>query len=978
MASKGSVFSQTLLEITDSKLEELAKGRASFEQHREEILALVHTYQDPIKRLTAMADNLKKCFAVSVSDGRVVRGSTRNARLEIDLKNLDRFLAQARYDPSVSSKMLEQWQDVLLRHVELQSQKFNYASLYAQLTTEWLSAKSASTTKGEDTKMDGFEHVSNAKKLESRVNWECSVFEAPTVDQAGIKKMLSGLFEATPNDSRHLLKALQALRKRVASFEEHFALPGTFNNVSLQWAIKGLLASDLLGDEKKDVLRDFMDNSVILREISDVLEMRLRALQDWSWGKEVLLEERRQLNGTYHIYMHEDLLHAIFLQHIGIKWSAFWKYNLSRFRRSKGVWKSPGTSLSMLDKKRRDYYLGPLPSGPSVISSKQKTYRKHYFLSQLLSSETQERRAEDGEEEADFESQVQAPIGRPVQTARRSTGGKALRKQLASQAARKAAPSNTLQRLRRRSYDQDDVDSSEDEGDDDDDIGDDEPMSAMAAKQALLHLLSTDILIKTRLQGELTCFRSQIDSLYPSLPHVTIEYVLSYLGVSKRWIQFFNRFLQAPLKFIDDPQSQTRQRKNGTPGSHILSEVFGEVVLFCLDFQINQVTDGEILWRMQDDFWFWSPDHGTCVKAWSTITQFMKLTGLQLNSARTGSARMLRKSQTANEVVQMDVGDTLPRGEIRWGMLRLHPDSGRFEIDHKMVDEHIEELSRQLKDKRNSIFAWIQAWNTYAATFFTSNFGTPANCFGRHHVDNMLATHERIQRQVFSSSTEASASEEAPTNGSVIEYLKWTIGQRFGIENIPDGYFYFPTELGGLEVRSPFIGLLQIRDAVFGDPSKLLDEFEVAEKEAYRLAKLEFDSGRTHELHNQIVDRNFRPKEPDIFFSFEEYTKYREEVNFWYDNELVDVYLKLQKKPQQQAVDTVDKGIIMMALNALGTESNGILQDWYRMEPYWKWVAQLYGPEMIDRFGGFKIVDSGLLPMGMVSLFRSGRVKWQE
>jgi len=51
---------------------------------------------------------------------------------------------------------------------------------------------------------------------------------------------------------------------------------------------------------------------------------------------------------------------------------------------------------------------------------------------------------------------------------------------------------------------------------------------------------------------------------------------------------------------------------------------------------------------------------------------------------------------------------------------------------------------------------------------------------------------------------------------------------------------------------------------------------------------------------------------------------------------------------------------------------------WGGMEPYWKWITMLYAPEVIDRFGGINLVDTGLLPMGMVSLFRNQRVKWQD
>ena len=144
----------------------------------------------------------------------------------------------------------------------------------------------------------------------------------------------------------------------------------------------------------------------------------------------------------------------------------------------------------------------------------------------------------------------------------------------------------------------------------------------MAAKQSLLHILSADIMIQTQLKGDITVFRSQFDNLYPSLPHATIKAVLSFFGVSKKWLDFFTRFLQAPLRFADEPSAEPRQRKTGTPGSHVLSEVFTEVVLFCLDFLVNQSTDGEILWRLHDDFWFWTPDNEKAMRAWGTVNTF--------------------------------------------------------------------------------------------------------------------------------------------------------------------------------------------------------------------------------------------------------------------------------------------------------------------------------------------------------------------
>ena len=276
MASKGGVYSQTLREITNTKLDELAKKRATFESKRARITTLVQNEQDATKKLAILARDMKACFSIHTSGGRIMRGRSNNTRLEIELNNLDRFLAQARYDPSVSPKILQKWQKTLLRHFETQSLKYAYASLYGQLTTEWLSTTSGAVPANdtEVAEMDDYEHVSAAKKVESRRNWEESVFQAKEIDEAALNKLLRDLFEATPNDSKHLLKATKMLRGMVQRFEQDL-VSGTqqLDLATLQSTIHGLIASDLLDDEKRAALRDFVGNKTILNEILDVLNM---------------------------------------------------------------------------------------------------------------------------------------------------------------------------------------------------------------------------------------------------------------------------------------------------------------------------------------------------------------------------------------------------------------------------------------------------------------------------------------------------------------------------------------------------------------------------------------------------------------------------------------------------------------------------------------------------------------------------------
>ncbi|KAG9246453.1 hypothetical protein BJ878DRAFT_497128 [Calycina marina] len=53
------------------------------------------------------------------------------------VKNLDQFLARAQYDPSLSSKLLQEWEASLVEQLDIQSLKcgkllhFNHSSLLA-------------------------------------------------------------------------------------------------------------------------------------------------------------------------------------------------------------------------------------------------------------------------------------------------------------------------------------------------------------------------------------------------------------------------------------------------------------------------------------------------------------------------------------------------------------------------------------------------------------------------------------------------------------------------------------------------------------------------------------------------------------------------------------------------------------------------------------------------------------------------------
>ncbi|RBR27087.1 uncharacterized protein FIESC28_00159 [Fusarium coffeatum] len=986
MASSGSVFSETLQEITNTKLQELSKRRSRFEEAKSSILSSIDEEQDAVKRLVTLSDGVKRSFGIKFDkDNKVILGRTKFKQLEINLKNLDRFIGQAKTDPSVSPKMLANWEKLLIRQLDMQALQYQYAWLYGEIVTEWLSSDKE-RDREEDIEMSEFEDLGEQAKLQSKIDWENTVFESAQVDTTAITRYLDNLFGIGigTHEKKTITGCLQRLRQVVSGFEGLISTPNQFTVASLKWVIAGLHSSDLLSNEKREVLKDFETNDMILKEIADVLNMRINALDTWTWNSEspVPLEMNRKISGIYNIHMHEDLLQAIFLQYIGVKWSVMFKRAFKAFRN--GAWNSMRQNIPHEEKRRLGYYLGPLSSEPSLQSSREEVNRESYFMAQLMNYEYEVLNSAEGEEEAEYEQftdQSSKRKPRAKQLARKSQGGRrgGVMRQMAPQAMTSMASySGGGGAMRHRRVVAENLEEAEEDGDeefdedelDDDDEDEDNPRSPMSLKQTLLHLLSTEIIIDSHLHGETTAFHSVFEDWNPKLPHDTVLTILKYLGVSDTWLSFFKKFLEAPLKFVDENDSSARTRRRGTPASHVLSDVFGETTLFCLDFAVNQSTSSN-LWRMHDNFWFWSHDHKVAVKAWKTVDEFTNLTGVETNPAKSGSIRISKDSN-----IELPIDESLPDGNIRWGFLCLSPKTGRFEIDQTMVDAHIKELHKQLYEKRKSVLGFIQAWNSYAATFFISNFGKAANCFGREHVDNMLSTHQKIEREVFTKLSNGAVN-------SVAEYLKRTISERFSITDVPDGYLYFPMELGGLDLQSPFITHLQIHDQVLEDPLKLMADFDEAERVAYEKYKERFMTGQTRQNRHSLDDPDWTPEsqhDKDNFMSFDEFARYREAYSFEFFKaplKLDRVSRKLMKRPSRRKVETDEA--LSSALEQLRTEPNlrGITGWSNNMDAYWTWVATFYGPEIVDRFGRLNIVNTELLPIAMVTLFRDKRVKWQ-
>ena len=307
MSHSKNMLSQTLQSITTIKLRELQKQQDFFNERKSTILAQVDQSTDDQTKIRYLLEGIARLHALNTN-----RSLENFADWELDavlgdssLSNIRRFVDQSQYDPSVPAFVLGEFQSLLRGILDKKGCKLDYADLYSQLLTEWLGSDAVSTIELSETgSLDGdFEVVEKQKERLQQLSekFESVVFSSGDVDVEAIQTLLEGLF---PNEEAE--KALGVLRKKISEFGYRFADGRKpFNKFVLEWCINGLLESDLLSDEKKNTLEDFLKDKVVLAEIADVLNMRFVDLQGWSWDADdgIPVEPRRQLNGKYRVVM---------------------------------------------------------------------------------------------------------------------------------------------------------------------------------------------------------------------------------------------------------------------------------------------------------------------------------------------------------------------------------------------------------------------------------------------------------------------------------------------------------------------------------------------------------------------------------------------------------------------------------------------------------------------------------------------------
>ena len=397
-----SELSNTLKSITITKIRELEKQRSSYNARKHAILTDVGESGESVsvEQLLKLYEGIKNLPDTPSPD--------------VELYNASCLLGQARFDPSVSQDQLKVIDANLRARLDVGSRKLDLAHLYSRLLTEWIETPANADDEPADLERSGseasFEVVEDTQKArleQLRDKFARVVFEPLETDGNAIKDYLDNLFAGG-----HDIKMLEEMRRQVSDYgnimlQESFQI----DEQSLRWCIKSLLKNQLLNDEKKASLNDFLKDDAVLKEILDVLNMRFRDIRDWDWdlgedGMPVL--PRQSLNGKWRVMMDEDVLQAILTQWIGTTWAVQMKRVLQRTRYSQVLWKQYPQPLQE-DVRKWGYFGEANRDLASVARERYDVYSQTFFMAPLPNKFFEEAGGYDDDDEVTGDDDKKSP-----------------------------------------------------------------------------------------------------------------------------------------------------------------------------------------------------------------------------------------------------------------------------------------------------------------------------------------------------------------------------------------------------------------------------------------------------------------------------------------------------------------------------------------------------------------------------------------
>eukprot|EP01117_Protostelium_nocturnum_P014261 TRINITY_DN5419_c0_g1_i4.p1 TRINITY_DN5419_c0_g1~~TRINITY_DN5419_c0_g1_i4.p1 ORF type:complete len:865 (+),score=266.24 TRINITY_DN5419_c0_g1_i4:186-2780(+) len=647
-------------------------------------------------------------------------------------------------------------------------------------------------------------------------------------------------------------------------------------------AIMNIVKKGLVFDSKViEGLLASANNDVTISELANLMSIRLKDFGSWDWGTEdktPVLRFQKFSNGKYRAFLEADFMNLLFLQIVGTKWSVQLRSLLDSVVCTKLFGQDYNTVAEYRGERN---FLSSLPT--TLEEEKVDTYQ------------TTEK-----EEDAVNETPVMDGV-------------------------------------------QDRLDSLH-----------------KLSKWIARHRLSRPT------EGLIVGF-FDVEDFSNSIPHKVIIGILERFGVEKDWIAFFARYLTPQVSVRGKSTRGKIQR--GTPLRYALSFLFGELVMLFADlavdtknnFSTNELSIGYS--RTMDDCYLWSTDPKLMAEAYSAFKNVLACFGMKVNEEKSGHcdinfkldnhptittfANRSESFKKLNGGLKSKIIDpksikSLPKGEVKWGFLKLDPNDGAWIVDKEMVAKFKETMVRKVK-AGSSLMNQVNIYNSQL-NFFTLYIGEFINCMGKEYLTSVLEALNEFHGNFCDGMT-------------ALQYFAGEIKNRFlknDDYNVPEAWLYWPVTAGGLGLKHALV-----ENFAYYDNDSNFGLYWSPHSISYSIPN-NWDPYTCTELSALAVKKKTGSTNALITWDASEEL---ERIFTWLRRGK-GITVSVDGTPSGEPPHSEEFSKLVRMFCRRGTEMRGRRQT--NLSLYWKWIVFNYSEQILDAFGSLEFASAGSVPLHLI------------
>lgn len=285
------------------------------------------------------------------------------------LKNFDELFTITKANTSTSTNFLEDFHQRLMKVISGGKKCSEYNYLFGMIMSQWFSEQ-----QNEYIPVDA---KTTSQGLSTKNQLESIIFNRPELGLERWQDFLRNkLFAHFETDS----KLLEAMKNFQSSTDEYAKrlLKEKVTSSDIRVAIQSLLDTTGLDGCRKRLLAKLKSDDNAVNEFASSLNLLIPDLADWHWPTAgVRGVFRRTIAGKYRCFYEEDFLTAIFLEHIGLKWSVHFKCELKLLFRAltrKSIDKCSSSSIAekRIVLQNDEYWMALLPDKFNDVSMSSK------------------------------------------------------------------------------------------------------------------------------------------------------------------------------------------------------------------------------------------------------------------------------------------------------------------------------------------------------------------------------------------------------------------------------------------------------------------------------------------------------------------------------------------------------------------------------------------------------------------------------